>query len=258
MKRFAVKIAYLGDGFSGSQVQPDARTVESEVLANLVLVTRMDPSDLDLRFSSRTDKGVNALGNAVVFYSILEDGDVLTRALNSVSRSIFYRSYCEVDDGFNPRHASRRTYRYVLPAEGMDIGLAEECAEMFLGEHDFARFCRYDGKPTVATVDSITVMPEGDTVVLEFKARFFLWNMIRRISSAIHAVSTGRSDMSEVRSALDGKDVSFGVSRPDALTLVDVEYDWLEFVPADPRRYSRRRDGEILTSELRMGFLRSL
>ena len=39
MTRVAVKIAYLGDGFSGSQVQPGLRTVEGEVLRALVRTT---------------------------------------------------------------------------------------------------------------------------------------------------------------------------------------------------------------------------
>lgn len=33
MKRVAVRFAYLGDGFSGSQIQPEVRTVEGEMRA---------------------------------------------------------------------------------------------------------------------------------------------------------------------------------------------------------------------------------
>ena len=48
MKRLAVKIAYLGDGFTGSQVQPSSRTVEGEVLENLKLITQLAAETLDL------------------------------------------------------------------------------------------------------------------------------------------------------------------------------------------------------------------
>src|SRR5574344_1274406 len=122
MKRLAVKIAYLGDGFSGSQVQPSSRTVEGEVLENLKLITKLDAETLDLRFSSRTDKGVNALGNAISFHTELE-GHIILKALNSVSDGVFYRSFCEIDEDMNIRHASRRRYRYILPYDGRDMDL---------------------------------------------------------------------------------------------------------------------------------------
>mgnify|MGYP000510815070 FL=1 len=41
MRRVAVKIAYLGDGFNGSQIQPPEtglRTVAGEILDKLILV----------------------------------------------------------------------------------------------------------------------------------------------------------------------------------------------------------------------------
>ncbi len=258
MRRVAVKIAYLGDGFSGSQIQPNTLTVESEVISNLELVSRMSREDIDLRFSSRTDKGVNALGNAIAFYTPFEDDIALLRALNSVSDSVFYRSIAEVDSDFNPRHASRRRYRYVLPAEGLDVDSARECAELFVGEHDFQRFCRPDGKPTTATIDSIDVSDREDTVVLEFTARYFLWNMIRRISAAIDSVARGRSSVDEVRLALEGQDRTFGVARPDALTLVDVEYDWMEFTDAASEQISDRVSEGLFREELRKSFLESI
>ena len=61
MNRIAVKIAYLGAGFSGSQIQPSLRTVEGTVLADLMKVCKMDREALDLRFSSRTDRGESPL-----------------------------------------------------------------------------------------------------------------------------------------------------------------------------------------------------
>ena len=257
MKRLAVKIAYLGDGFTGSQIQPSSRTVEGEVLENLKLITKLDAETLDLRFSSRTDKGVNALGNAISFHTELE-GHIVLKALNSVSDGVFYRSFCEIDEDMNIRHASRRRYRYILPYDGRNMDLARECAEMFIGEHDFLRFCRPDGKPTTLTIESIDVERVDDTVILEFEARYFLWNMIRRISAAIDKVSRGKAELDQVRRALDGEDITFGVARPDALTLVDVMYDWLSFEPCTAPVIGSRRDDHIFGCDLRRDFYRSL
>lgn len=65
--------------------------------------------------------------------------------------------------------------------------------------------------------------------------------------------------MDDVRKALDElQEVNFGVSRPDALTLVDVAYDWLEFRDADPAQFSDRRREESFREGLRKNFFDSL
>lgn len=257
MKRLAIKIAYLGDGFSGSQVQPGLRTVEGDVLEDLQLITGLDRDALGLRFSSRTDKGVNALGNAMALSTDM-DGRTLLKALNSVSDRVFYRSWCEVDPDFNVRHASSRSYRYILPARGLDPISASECASLFMGEHDFVRFCRPDGKPTVLTVDRAEARIEGDRMVLVFDARYFLWNMIRRMAAAIESVASGRSSVGDVEDALNGADITFGMARPDALTLMDVRYDWLRFQDAEKGPYSDRKEDGAFTNDLRRSFFESL
>ncbi len=259
MKRVVVKIAYLGEGFNGSQIQPVGRTVESEVLDKLTLVSKLTPGELDLKFSSRTDKGVNALGNAIAFNSVFSHNTTLLRALNAVGGDIFFRSVCEVPQDFNVRYATSRVYRYILPAEGLDIDLAWECADIFLGEHDFARFCKPDNKPTVANVERIDIDVKGDIMILEFEARFFLWNMIRRMVAAIDSVARGIHDTDDVHRALDGlQEINFGVARPDALTLVDVNYDWLSFEEADPSLFEDRRREELFRQDLRRSFFDSL
>jgi len=260
MRRVAVKIAYLGEGFAGSQIQPSVRTVESEVLDKLMLVSKMPSDEIDLKFSSRTDKDVNALGNAIAFYTIFDDNATMLKALNAVSKGVFYRSACDVDDEFNVRYATSRSYRYILPvSEDMDLNLARECADIFLGEHDFARFCRPDNKPTVACVDSIDIEHRDCVLILDFRARFFLWNMIRRMVGAIDSVSKGLRTLDDVHRALDDlEEINFGVARADALTLTDVDYDWLSFEKADRRQFSERISEDNFRYSLRKAFFDSL
>ena len=95
MRRVAVKIAYLGEDFSGSQIQPasrNLRTVQGEMLEKLLLIDHVPEDRIDLKFASRTDAGVSALGNVVAFYTEFGDNDTLLRAINSVSRGIYYRA----------------------------------------------------------------------------------------------------------------------------------------------------------------------
>jgi tRNA pseudouridine38-40 synthase len=260
MRRVAVKIAYLGDPFAGSQIQPGFRTVEGDVLSDLKRISDLDDNGINLKCASRTDRGVNALGNVIVFNTPFEDNVTLLRALNAVSTDIFYRQIADVDENFNPRHAAERVYRYVLPAEGMDVSAAKECASLFEGTHDFARFCKHDGRSTVMYMRSAKVSCDGGVFVIEFRSKYFLWNQIRRIAAAISSVGRGTSCVGDVERALNGEDISFGTARADALTLADVEYDCPKFcvsVMPEAERGSRAEE-ERFKTDLRMRFFDSL
>lgn len=251
MTRVAVKVAYTGRGFSGSQIQPGLRTVESEILQALVRTGGgMTAEDFDLRMAGRTDAGVNALGNVASFVTGFDDPERMLDALNAVADGVFFLSWAYVDDDFRPRHAVSRTYRYTIPSEGLDIERARECASVFVGEHDFIRFCRPDGKPTISSIDSVEVTDDGETFDILFKANRFLWNMIRRMVPAIVSVASGRSDTDKVRRALDGEDITFGLASAEGLTLLDVEYDGIEFKehrsPATERRLTELKRGNAL------------
>lgn len=259
MRRVAVKIAYLGKDFSGLQIQPGFRTVVGDVLCDLDRIGGGKSQEwFDIKTAGRTDKGVNALDNVIVFNTEFEDNDDLLRALNSVSKSIFYKSSATVDVNFNPRHANARVYRYVLPSEGLDIAKVAECAQLFVGEHDFARFCKDDGKPTVTEIESISVEPSEGTIVLTFRAQYFLWNMIRKISAAVASVGRGQHTVDDVKAALNGEPINFGLARPDALTLTDVIYDYIEFREPERKGYTDRVDEELFAGKLREEFFRSL
>lgn len=258
MRYIAAKVAYTGEGFNGSQRQPYLRTVEGEIIYDLCTVLHVDPIDIDLHMAGRTDKGVNALGNVAVFNTDFEDVPTLMKALNANSERIFYRSYTIVDETFNPRFADWRVYAYTIPKKRMDLERMKECAQLFVGEHDFIRFCRPDGKPTTAKIDSIDVIEKEQTIVLRFTARFYLWNMVRRISAAIITLGRGKAELNDVISALEGKEINFGLARADALTLEDTIYVELAFTSVDPRTYSYRTDEETFCIGLRDGFYKAL
>ena len=259
MRRAAVRIAYLGKDYCGSQYQPGYRTVMGDIITDLERISGGKEGEwFDLKAAGRTDRGVNALDNVVVFNTTFDDDDELLKALNSVSKGIFYKSAVTVDEDFNPRFANSRTYRYVLPAEGIDFGLAVECSKLFLGKHDFIRFCKVDDKPTEIDLESITVEKDADRIVMTFTSQFFLWNMIRKIVAAVVLVAKGERTMDDVRDALDGKEVNFGLARPDALTLTEVRYDRIKFNEPSHRYYRERLEEGIFADSIRKDFFGSL
>lgn len=258
MTRIVVKIAYMGDGFFGSQRQPGTRTVESEIYHNLEAVCNMPNGDMDFKLASRTDRGVNALGNVAIFNTEFEDLEVLLKALNAVSRGVYYRSYAIVPDDFIIRYAYSRKYRYVMSSEGIDIGRAQSCASLFLGEHDFARFSKNNDKVTLGNITSAKIWTDGGLMILDCSAVYFLWHQVRRMMSAIVAVGRGDAENEDVIRALEGEDISFGIARADALTLMDVYYKDVEFIVPDQTMFDRRVKEEMFRSKLRESFFTSL
>ena len=224
--RIAVKIAYLGKNFCGSQIQPGKKTVAGDILSDITEI--QGELDADLKLAGRTDKGVNALGNVAVLSSTMEPKRLL-KALNAVSKDVFYCSFAVVNDDFNPRHANERVYRYTLKEKGLNVNVLKECAALFTGEHDFRSFCKKDERSTVVDMRSVTVLERNGRVAIEFRADHFLWNLIRRIVSAMTAAASGRTSADNIKDALNGKNVSFGLAPPEPLTLIDVIYDGIEF-----------------------------
>lgn len=253
----AVKLAYDGRAFMGSQRQPGERTVESELIAALLKIGAIGSVAASrFRVASRTDRGVSALGNVVAFDTDFPR-DALLRALNSAVRDIYVYGVAEVSPAFSPRRACGRWYRYILPARGLDVEAVEECGKVFEGRHDFRRFCKPDGRSTVKTLESISVREADGMLVIDLRAREFLRNMVRRMVAAMVEVGNQRVTVDEVRSALEGRDVSFGLAPAEGLTLMDVAYD-VNFLIECPPTMSRRLDEYRLDAYVRLGFADAL
>ncbi|NLN71566.1 MAG: tRNA pseudouridine(38-40) synthase TruA [Thermoplasmatales archaeon] len=258
-RRVAVKIAYLGEGFSGSQYQPGFRTVEGEILSNLSMIGGGRTAEwFNLKCASRTDSGVNSLGNVVVFNTDIRNDRELLKGLNAVSDGVYYRAIAEVDETFNVRWANHRIYKYVLKTAGMDKDATEACLKLFEGKHDFRNFSKQDGKSTETEIESISMEWGDGTAVIRFQARFFLWHLIRRIVGAVSAVGRGNAALEDAQRALDGESISFGTARADALTLVDIIYKNVEFYVPDSSLLDETIEEGLFRCSLRSLFFSSL
>ncbi len=234
----AVKLAYDGRLFMGSQRQPCVRTVESETMEALRKIGAIESaSSSHLRFASRTDRGVSALGNVAAFNTSF-DRAALLKALNAASPDVLFYAWAEVPEAFSARRARQRWYRYLLPSDGLDVELLAKCAALFEGRHDFRRFCRPDGRPTVRTIDSFHVVKDGGAMVIDVRGREFLRNMVRRMVAALIEVGSGHVSLEEVSSVLNGEDRCFGLAPAEQLILMDVDHgvEFTAHCPATLRR----------------------
>lgn len=237
--RAAVRIAYDGREFMGSQRQPIVRTVEGEVISALRDIKAIDdPERSRFKVASRTDRGVSALGNVIAFDTDFQRGKLL-QALNAAADKVYYLALAEVASSFTPRRATARWYRYFLPAEGLDEARLRSCALSFEGKHDFRRFCKPDGKSTTKRIDRIGVFPIDQFFIIDIHAREFLRNMVRRMVAAMAAVASKASELTEVEDVLSGRDKSFGLATPENLWLMEIQYPF-EFELQFPATLKRR------------------
>jgi len=208
-----LKFAYDGTMFYGYQRQKDVPTVEGEILKALNSM-----GIKNLKSASRTDRGVSALGNVIWIKTDMDGKEIIGR-LNANLKHIYFHSFANVD--INPRYARMRWYRYHLIDMGQDLDRLKEAAAIFQGEHDFRNFTRAR-KNTIIKIDKIEVKRGEKIIKIDFYARNYLWNLIRRIVAAMNAYSFGRNFGEEVFKIRR----NFGIAPPEPLILMDVEYDF--------------------------------
>ncbi len=209
-----LKFAYDGTKFYGYQRQPSVPTVEGEILRVLKEYGIAD----EIKSASRTDRGVSALGN-VVQVNTTHAPEKVMGILNSNLNGIFFHSYSQ--ENHNPRFAKQRWYRYHLPDFGYSLDSLRAASEIFVGRHDFRNFTRARDK-TELEIESIEVSKECGLFTIDFRARYYLWNMIRRIVAAMTAYASGHEFGPEIFEL----DKNFGLAPPEPLILMDIIYDF--------------------------------
>jgi tRNA pseudouridine38-40 synthase len=148
-----------------------------------------------------------------------------------------------VPDGFNARFSARsRTYRYHIadtplldPLQrhcvwhvpyGLNVAAMQIAAGYFIGEHDFASFCRKaEGRSTERTVLSAE-WREGSPLVFEIRATSFCHQMVRSVVALCADVGKGKVRPDDVPGIIAARDrnATGGPAPPQGLILWGVEY----------------------------------
>lgn len=246
--RLRLDVAYDGTGFHGWARQPGLRSVQGELEEALSSVLRV-PAAVGVRVAvaGRTDAGVHALGQVChcdVPQLCLPRADIDDEGLGAVLRrlngflahdvrvraagiapegfdarwSALWRlySYCVADD---PAARDPRTRRHVLwHTRPLDVPAMDAAARAFLGEHDFAAYCRArEGSSSVRTVHEIS-WARGPGGLVEFRVRAdaFCHSMVRALVGAFVAVGDGR----------------WPPERPAQLLAAGVRGPWISTAPA--------------------------
>ena len=239
-------VAYDGTDFHGFAAQRDQRTVAGEITSALATVLK---AEIILACAGRTDAGVHAWGQVVSFAApVGTNPEMLVERLNRMLGSeIAVRNASIAPTGFDARHSARaRTYRYTVlnrstpdpffarsawwVPEPIDIRALQLAATPFIGEHDFASFCRKgpEGSTTIRRVLESEWSDLGDGVLqYQVKATAFCWQMVRSLVGTQVEAGRGRKRAGEMLSILRAKDRSAAgqLAPPHGLSLWRVDYE---------------------------------
>jgi tRNA pseudouridine38-40 synthase len=239
-------LEYDGTAFAGSQVQPNARTVQGELEEAL---NRLIGERTRVRLAGRTDAGVHATGQVAAFFlprTLPRGGGLpeLRQRLNAaLPPDLAVRALRPAPRGFDPRRDARwRVYRYRIAMNGakwplqrhrtleiddrLDVAAMEAAAARMVGERDFAALGSHARGRTVRHLAEVRVVRRGDLVEVRVTANAFLRRMVRSLIALLLEVGRGRlaaesvdGVLDERRRALHGRAAS-----PRGLTLERVVY----------------------------------
>jgi len=262
--RYFVRFTYNGTPFHGSQTQPNGITVQETLEQAFSTILRQP---IALTFAGRTDAGVHALE----MYAHFDYNDpnstepvhcyllsVISRLNRLLPDSIVILDLFPVPDELHARFSAQaRTYYYKVTerkdpfnlhlytqvSPGLDYDLMNEAAQLLIGTHDFASFCKVhtDVNNTLCTIThahwqpatcnlppekSATCNLQPATYLFAITANRFLRNMVRAIVGTLFEVGRHKMSLADFQSVIDAKNrCSAGQSAPpDGLYLAHITY----------------------------------
>jgi tRNA pseudouridine38-40 synthase len=242
--RFRVQLAYDGTDFSGSQYQPELRTVQGELESALAKIGWQGKRVL---FAGRTDAGVHAAGQVIAFDLEWDHTEEkLGRALNAVlPADIAAARIQRTRSDFHPRYdalSRRYSYRILnIPVRDplqerycwriwpeLDLRLMKKESRVLVGSHDFGALGtpHKPGGSTIREIKRARWKKNKHDLVFEIVGNAFLYHMVRRIVMALVKIGKHQEPAGGIKAYLDDPTgpSAQGLAPAQGLSLVEVEY----------------------------------
>ena len=287
--RLRLDIAYDGTAFNGWSRQPVLRTVQGELEAALEVIFGRSATPPTLTVAGRTDAGVHATGQVAHIDltpehmkwlsrprgksgGLLDLPAALGRRINGlagIDSDVIVTSACYASAGFDARFSANwRSYEFrVSDKDGprnplerhrtvwyparLDIEQMNSAAELLVGLHDWATFCKpRELSTTVRSLEQFYWTHAADGVLVAVvRADAFCHSMVRALVGATIAVGEGKltpARLIQLRDELD-RSSDFNVMPAKGLTLVEVGYP--EAAELAARAVHTRRRRQVPTPE---------
>lgn len=241
---YLLTISYVGTAYCGWQVQEGQSTVQGTIEG---LLQKIFGKRIVLRYASRTDSGVHALGQVAGFCCDSKySAEQIQKMLNTqLPNDIVVKDVSVVDSSFDPRRSLKKTYFYLISNSKIRDPFTLDrvwwlryklnknkmlaALELFKGKKDFKAFMASgsDVKSTIREIYDISFFDSGEDLKISFTGNGFLKQMIRNIVGTVVDIGRGRFEVDDVLRILESKDRVFaGVTAPaHALYLEKVYYE---------------------------------
>ncbi len=262
--RFRLDLAYDGTDFVGWAKQPGHRTVAGELIKTFEKIFGETNDDFAMRVAGRTDAGVHAK-HQVCHLDIPEDRIVRigrdplnAKRLNTLlPEDVIAHEFSPISADFDARFSALgRHYRYTIAdtqnkkdprlvryvleyKRALDVALLNEAAEVLIGLHDFAAFCKpRKGASTIRNLKDFHAVRQPDGLItIEIHADAFCHNMVRALVGSIVAVADSRITVKDLVQVLKtgSRGNRFRVVSAKGLSLESVDYP-------NPKEYAKQAD----------------
>lgn len=247
VKNIFLEVEYVGTNYFGFQVQDKKNTKEITVQSVLEdALKRLFNKKIRIIYSSRTDRGVHARGQAVNFKVVTNIPLVnIKNALNTfLPKDVRVKKVKEVSLDFHSRFSAKsKIYRYVILNRKeysvfwadfawhvdriLDIPLMRKVSKEIIGKKDFSLFAKFahEYSNCQRTIKKITITRKSNFVCIDIEADGFLRNMARNIVSFLVGCGYGKINVNNVANILSRKIKYHNDPAPGAgLYLIKVKY----------------------------------
>jgi tRNA pseudouridine38-40 synthase len=216
---------------------------------------------VELTCAGRTDAGVHARGQ-VAHADLPADAALTAERINrALPDDIRVTQLTEVSTDFDARFSAIwRTYSYTVcdgigdPIDRrqvlqwnrpLDVDRMNAAAEAFVGEHDFAGFCKQrEGATTVRRILHLRWERRASLAIMHIQADAFCHSMVRSVVGALLPVGDGRQSPAWAAAGIVERNRQPGVTvmPPHALVLEEVGYPPAGQWAARQQQTRQRRD----------------
>ena len=245
MPRIKLVLEYDGTHYVGWQMQPNGPSIQGRLKRALQELLGIP---VDVFAAGRTDSGVHAHGQVVVFDSPKNlPLKAYWMGLNGLlPDDVAVLTAQEVDPAFDPRRwAKGKRYLYRISNrrtrsplrrlthweifQPLDLAAMKKASEHLLGRHDFSSFRAADCEAThpVREITRAHVEGEpGDELRFIVEGTAFLRHMVRNLTGTLVEVGRGKQSPQWVKQVLEAKDRGLAgtTAPPHGLVLMEVFY----------------------------------
>ena len=223
---FFLRVAYVGTGFHGWQIQSERRSVQGDLWRAL---RALEPEAPMPAGTGRTDAGVHAAAQGVLVLASRDwDPYRLLAALNAhLPWDVRVCAVERAPEAFFPRqHAVAKRYVYRVaegPAEDpmqhlrrwhvhglepLDRAAMAEAAGHLVGEHDFSSFRHREcaAASPIRHIYQVRLEGAGPDLDLVFEGNRFLMHMVRIMAGTLVEVGRGRTPAARLPEILAARD----------------------------------------------------